>query len=131
MSEQAEQATPEPSELDRARARVAELEAAEQEQINDALDEAVEDVQEAAEEAAEEVAEVIEDVTGDPVTPDDQEVIAAVVADQVVEELAPELNPVEPVPTEAVAEVVVEDEPVAPDVPPVNAHWSERKLWGR
>jgi len=76
MSEQAA----EPSELDRARARVAELEAQQEEVIEAALDEAVEEVQEAAEEAAEDVAEVIEDVTDQPVTPEDQEVIAAVVA---------------------------------------------------
>lgn len=127
MSEQAAQ----PSELDQARARVAELEAAQQEVVEEALDDAVEEVQEAAEEAAEEVAEVIEEVTGDPVTPEDQEVIAAVVADQVVEELVPELNPIPAVEPAEVAEVAVEDEPVAPDVAPVNSHWSERRLWGR
>jgi ElaB/YqjD/DUF883 family membrane-anchored ribosome-binding protein len=131
MSEQSGSVASREERIAQLRAELDELEAQQSEVVEEALDDAVEEVQEAAEEAAEEVAEVIEEATGEPVTEEGQEVIAAVVADQVVEELAPELNPLPPVENEEVAEIVVDDEPVAPDVPPVRSHWSERKLWGR
>lgn len=131
MSEQAAPASASPEALEDAREEVAEIEAVQEEAVTEAVEEAVAEVIEEVQEAADDAAEEIEEATGEHIEPDERQVLAGIIAAQVVETLTPYLNPIAPPEPEEVAEVVVEDEPVAPDVAPVSSHWTERRLWGR
>lgn len=128
MSEQTEQT----SDTGNARAsRRAELEAElaalndeSEDEISEAIEEAAEEVSEAVEEATETAVEAIEEETGEPLSPEEVRILRGIIAAQVVEEEAPEVNVVPPPTPEETAEVVVE-----PDTAPVRTHWSERRVF--
>lgn len=113
------------------RAELDELEAVQEEQVEEALEDAAETVEEAIEEATEEAADAIEEETGHEVTADEREVLAGIIATAVAERLAPYLNPIVPPQEDEVAEAIVEaDDPhVQEDTAPIRTHWTEKRVF--